>query len=215
MAVYVSPPVAAVRDLYGDLVGESSWTRSPAGQLRMQAERLADGHRERHPGAAVELTNWHPLLRSTDEAWAADLRPDDFRLTLARQHGYRRPEDVPDDAEPTATFEAAVEAVVDGDLDTLSRLLETTPELVTRRSRWGHRATLLHYVAANGVETYRQRVPEQAADVTSLLLSRGAEAHATARMYGGQQTTLAMLLTSSHPKDAGVTTDIAHLLTHS
>ena len=213
--VYVSPPVAAVRALYGELVAEPSWTRPPAEQLGLQAERLADGHRQRHPGAAVELTNWHPHLRSADEVWAADLRAEDFRLALARQHGYRRPEDVPATQEPAETFEAAVEAVLDGDLDTLSRLLDTEPDLVTRRSRWGHRATLLHYVAANGVETYRQRVPARAADVASLLLSRGADAHATAHMYGGEQTTLGLLLTSGHPRAAGVTGDVARLLADS
>lgn len=213
--VYVSPPVAAVRTLYGELVDESSWSRSPADQLRLQADRLAEGHREHAPGAAVELHNWHPHLvgQSPEQIWAADLRAEDFALALARQHGYQRPEDVPADAVDATTFEAAVEAVVDGDLDTLSRLLDTAPDLVTRRSRWGHRAMLLHYVAANGVETYRQRVPDRAADVTSLLLSRGADAHATAHMYGGQQTTLGLLLTSGHPRDAGVTGEVARLLT--
>lgn len=218
--VYVSPAVTLVRELYGDLVGPSSWTRSPAGQLRAQADRLADGHRQRLPGAAVELANWHPFLvgRSPDEIWAADLRAEDFLAALARQHGYRRPGDAgPDTGADTGSesFEEAVEAVVDGDLAALRRLLDVEPDLVSRRSRWGHRATLLHYVAANGVETHRQRVPARAADVASLLLSRGADAHATADMYGGRQTTMALLLTSSHPRDAGVTTDVARVLADS
>jgi hypothetical protein len=214
--VYISPPVAAVRALYGKLVGESSWTRSPAGQLRLQADRLAEGHRRQLPGAAVELSNWHPHLvgHSPAAIWAADLRAEDFLLTLARQHGYDRTEDIPDTAGPVRDFESAVEAVLDGDVDTLTGLLDAEPDLVVRRSRWGHGATLLHYVAANGVETYRQRVPVRAAEVASLLLSRGADAHATAHVYGGRQTTLGLLLTSSHPRDAGVTSDIARILTH-
>jgi hypothetical protein len=212
--VYVAGPVAAVRALYGDLVGRSAWTRAPVDQLRVQADRLADGHRLRIPGSDVELANWHPMLvtRPVAEIWAADLREDDFLLALARQHGYRQWESVPAGPGPVPEFEAAVEAVVDGDLVGLTRLLDATPDLVSMRSHWGHRATLLHYVAANGVETYRQRVSPSAADVASLLVSRGAEVHATADMYGGRQTALALLLTSSHPRDAGVTAAVAHVL---
>jgi len=47
-------------------------------------------------------------------------------------------------------FEAAVEAVVNGRLSTLKRLLRDNPELIRARSRRKHRSTLLHYVGANG-----------------------------------------------------------------
>src|SRR5512134_1794628 len=65
----------------------------------------------------------------------------------------------------------------------------SVPDLVIWRSHYGHRATLLHYLAANGVETYRQRVPRNASSLASLLTQRGADPHATATMYGAAQTT--------------------------
>jgi ankyrin repeat protein len=67
-----------------------------------------------------------------------------------------------------------------------------------------HRATLLHYVAANGVETFRQRTPRNAVDVARFLLHAGAEVDALADMYGGRCTTMSMLVSSSPPAEAGL-----------
>lgn len=213
--VYVAPEVHAVRALYHGLTDEASWLRAPSDQLRAQADRLAEGHRHHWSGAEVELANWHPRLRARpgDQIWAAHLEQADFRLTLAIEHGF------PDWAavtghpvRPSAAFEAAVEALLAGDLIALGDLVRTHPGLPTARSHWGHRATLLHYVAANGVETHRQRVPRNAAEVARLLVARGADPAATADMYGGGQTPLSLLLTSSHPLHAGVTGAVAAVL---
>ena len=67
-----------------------------------------------------------------------------------------------------------------------------------------HRATLLHYVAANGVEGYRQRTPGNAVAVARTLLDAGAAPDAVADMYGGSCTTMSMLVSSDHPARAGV-----------
>ena len=101
-------------------------------------------------------------------------------------------------------YEAAVDAIVSGDLPALDSLLHDHPALVQARSSRTHGATLLHYVAANGVESYRQKTPPNAVDVAHLLLSRGSEADATAIMYGGDATTMSMLVSSAHPAEAGV-----------
>ena len=67
-----------------------------------------------------------------------------------------------------------------------------------------HGATLLHYVAANGVEGYRQMTPPNAVAVATMLLEAGAEPDALADMYGGQHATMSMLVSSDHPARAGV-----------
>ena len=54
------------------------------------------------------------------------------------------------------TFETAADAVIEGRLTELQTLLRDQPLLATARSRREHHATLLHYVAANGVEQYRR-----------------------------------------------------------
>jgi hypothetical protein len=118
-----------------------------------------------------------------------------------------------------ARFESAVEAVITGDADVLERLLNTAPALVHTRStivthhdRPRHRATLLHYVAANGVESHRQKTPGNAAAIARLLLQTRAELDAFAAMYGGQHTTLSTLVSSAHPAQAGVQVALVDVL---
>jgi hypothetical protein len=91
-------------------------------------------------------------------------------------------------ASPVSDFETAADAIVSGDAATLRRLLRDQPELIRMRSTREHRSTLLHYVAANGVENYRQRTPANIVDITELLLDAGAEVDAEADMYGGRCT---------------------------
>ena len=67
-------------------------------------------------------------------------------------------------------FEAAVDAMVAGELQTLRRLLNENPSLLHQRSMREHGATLLHYIAANGVEGYRQKTPANAMEIAGELL---------------------------------------------
>src|SRR5439155_19086382 len=67
-----------------------------------------------------------------------------------------------------------------------------------------HRATLLHYIAANGVEGYRQITPTNAVEIATILLRGGAEVDALADMYQGKHTTMSMLVSSGHPAKAGL-----------
>ena len=95
--------------------------------------------------------------------------------------------------------------------EALRGLLSSDPSLVRRRSSFGHRATLLHYVGSNGVETYRQRVPMNLAEIARLLVEAGADVNARAEMYSGS-TVLGLLVTSDHPARAGVTGDVVKVL---
>ena len=109
-------------------------------------------------------------------------------------------------------FETAVDAVISGDVETLRSMLRAEPELARRRSERPHRATLLHYVAANGVEGERQRTPANALEVARTLLDAGAEVDAVADMYDAEATTMDMLVSSEHPARAGLQPALAELL---
>lgn len=113
---------------------------------------------------------------------------------------------------PVSAFEEAADAIIAGDRATLERLLRESPDLVHARSSRHHRATLLHYVSANGVENYRQETPPNIVEIARLLLDAGAEADAEADMYGGGATTFGLAMTSAHPRLAGVQNDLADLL---
>ncbi|WP_337172519.1 ankyrin repeat domain-containing protein [Gemmatimonas aurantiaca] len=113
---------------------------------------------------------------------------------------------------PVSHFEHAADAVVSGDLATLSTLLRADPALVHARSDREHGSTLLHYVSANGVENYRQRTPSNVCDIAATLLDAGADVRATCDVYGGGADTLSLAITSAHPRAAGVQLALADLL---
>ena len=135
----------------------------------------------------------------------------DAQLFLARLHDFvswpkfvAHIEALSSDNSSDSEFERAADAVVTGDIAALSAMLRKNPELVRARSARDHRATLLHYTAANGHEGYRQTTPKNAVDVARLLLEAGSEPDALAHMYGYDVTTMEMLVSSTHPADAGL-----------
>ena len=105
-------------------------------------------------------------------------------------------------------FEKAVDAVIFGDTETLELLLEREPGLIRMRSSRAHRAMLIHYVAANGVEDERQRTPVNAVDVANVLIDAGAEIDATFLDGGSGTTPLVSLVTSFHPHKSGVAAEL-------
>jgi hypothetical protein len=112
---------------------------------------------------------------------------------------------------PLNHFEQAVDAIVTGDSATLERLLHENPNLIRAHSTRQHHATLLHYVSANGVESYRQRTPRNIVRIAELLLRAGADVNVVANVYGGS-TTLGLAATSIHPEQAGVQDALLQLL---
>ena len=96
----------------------------------------------------------------------------------------------------------------------MTKLLVEHPDLVKARSRSSHRATLLHYVAANGVENELQKSPKNGAEIARILIEAGAEVDALAETYGGgtNQTTLCLLVSSIHPAAAGVQPALVQVL---
>ncbi len=105
-------------------------------------------------------------------------------------------------------FEEAVDAVVSGDTETLKSLIRREPDLIHMRSSRAHRAMLIHYVAANGVEDERQRTPANAVDVANVVIDAGAEIDATFLDGGSGTTPLVSLVTSFHPHKSGVAAEL-------
>jgi len=189
-----------------------------AAQRAGEREALRYFHQQ-HPRFREAALPWLPRRDvSADELRRAVFDLDDARLALARGHDFqdwaRLEEHARALAQPDGAvlrFVRAVEAVIEGELAALAAALRAHPELVRARSTRVtpnappvHRATLLHYLAANGVEGRRQRSPRNAADVARLLLREGAEPDALAGFYGGEHATLSLLVSSTPPAQAGV-----------
>ncbi len=156
-------------------------------------------------------------LRSGDPS--SECKLTDAQFVIARAHGFSSWPPFVEHIESLArkdttisAFEAAVEAIVAGDITNLRQLLREQPSLATTRSTREHRATLLHYVSANGVENYRQVSPKNIANVTEVLLEAGADVDAEADVYGGGCTPLGLVATSGPPAVAGVQQDVIEVL---
>jgi ankyrin repeat protein len=141
------------------------------------------------------------------------------QFVIARAHGFeswpkfiRELEELAHDKSAASAFDQAADAIVRGDAARLRDLLRDNPELVRERSRREHRATLLHYTSANGIEGYRQKTPANIVEIARILLDAGAEVDAVADVYGGGSTTLGLAATSVHPERAGVQEELMQLL---
>jgi ankyrin repeat protein len=193
--------------------------RLQAAHAAEDAAALALIHRK-HPGFLRSDVPWIPLSLTAEQIRATPFTIDDARMVLARLHDFRdwaavehyvRNLDV--------AFEQAIEYVIDGDEAGLRALLQQQPDLVQRRSQRithfdppVHGAQLIHYVAANGVEGFRQRTPKNATSILHLLLDGGADPNSLAALYGGQCTTLSLLVSSNHPAEAGVQLELTEVL---
>ncbi len=172
----------------------------------------------RHPRFLSDRASWLPRKMSEAEIRSAPFELADAQLSIARWYDFANwdrlrewVDAVSVTGSPVALFEAAAEAVIDGKVTDLAGLLREHPDLVGARSTRVtffdppvHGATLLHYVAANGVEGHRQRTPTSAVEIAKMLLDAGAEVDALAGMYGGRHTTMSLLVSSCHPARAGV-----------
>jgi ankyrin repeat protein len=143
----------------------------------------------------------------------------DAQLLIARAHGFaswpkfaRHVDALQHVGSADSRFERAADAIVSGDVVTLRRLLDETPELVRQRSSREHRSTLLHYVSANGIEDFRQRTPPNIVEIARLVLDAGADVNAESDAYSGHSMTLGLTATSVHPEAAGVQIQLMELL---
>jgi hypothetical protein len=183
-------------------------------------QRIKKYHpRHRLPKNAVEAAKLRSGQLLDSDVPISKFALADAQLVIAREHGFvswpkfaKHIEGLGRKQSHTLEFESASDAIVTGDVATLGSLLRKNPELIRARSTRTHRATLLHYVSANGVENYRQKTPKNAVEVAKILLRAGAEVDATADMYGGGATTLALVATSVHPERAGVQEALMELL---
>ncbi|MFZ0836485.1 MAG: hypothetical protein WAM77_03440, partial [Xanthobacteraceae bacterium] len=194
--------------------------RSPLSAYEQQAERLLAAHRaadpaaidllhRKHPRFLDEKIKWRPKFIPDSEIRDAALSSDDAHLTIARFYDFQdwgtlvAYVGAVTRGGPIFEFESAAQAVIDGDVPVLEDALRRDPALVYARSSRVcyfdppiHRATLLHYVAANGVEAYRQKTPPNAVETARALLLAGAEPDALSDMYGAECTTMTLLVSS-------------------
>ncbi|MFK7806381.1 MAG: hypothetical protein AB8F74_01145 [Saprospiraceae bacterium] len=155
----------------------------------------------------MEISNHHPELvgASPDFIFAAEMDLDDIQFTVAKAYGFEDWEAVKTlgKKKHDPAFEMAVDILLTGKIEVLEDHLAQYPEVIHQRSAYGHRAGLIHYLGANGVEIWRQIVPNNLEELLRFLIKSGADPDMTADIYGVNNL-LALLTSSDHAWKAGV-----------
>lgn len=211
ISIYMHRVVQQVQDFYGPLLDISKFQGNIGAHLNLLADRLFEGLNKGNEAALTEANNYHPDLLGIP---VASLKTMDFSLEIARQiiaseYGFENLHIAMQhgiDYDPL--FEEAVFLLLQGNTPALRARLAACPELLLARSNYGHGATLLHYTATNGVEIWRQIVPENIPEIAQLLISLGGDKNATMSVYGGEHTPYSLAASSAHPRDAGIASEL-------
>ena len=182
-------------------------------EYRRQAEELYAAHMSADVAAQSFIRSHHPRLRNWSGEGEYPYAPvtfADIKLAMAEWYYHESwphleawVEEASSSGSRVSAFEAAATAIFSGDTSGLHSFLRLYPSLIRHRSMRRHHGTLLHYIAANGVE-FRDHYPDNALELLEVLLTAGADVNAQAGMYGGGDTTLGLVATSIHPAKAGV-----------
>lgn len=216
MDVYIAPDVADVLLLHPYLQDAEFRALPILEQLEQQISTLLVAHSGGDTRVRMHLGSWWPHAKglSLNQIMDAHLSTSDAQLTIANEYGFEnwaRVEALGSSTLPEE-FELALDDLLAGELESLSNRIVAKPSLTKERSAFGHQATLLHYLGANGVESHHQRTPMNAPMLAALLINHGAQIDATAKMYGGDQTPYDLASTSAHPYHAGISGDLNRVL---
>jgi len=213
--IYVDKTVAALQELHRDVLQTDRAQITIPELLERQAKNILQGHADGNIAVAFHLGSWCTGMigKTPSEMLDAELTLQQAQQTIAAEYGFSNWAEVEALGKQAfdITFENAVDLVITGELTGLLTQLKLHPELAQQKSQFPHNATLLHYIAANGVESHRQITPLNAVEIAACLIEAGADVNAEANIYGGSAT-LGLLVTSAHPYNAGVVDPVAELL---
>lgn len=212
MSTYINNHVKQVRDLHQSILEQYRDYGQIQNLLEAFSSNLFEAFNTGKKAVAIEISNYHPLFIGCDydEIHARAFSLEDARLTLAREFGFESWDSVNGEVDPD--FELAINLLLNGEKEQLQQLIQSNEQLLSQRSPFGHQATLLHYAGSNGVEIWRQIVPQNLPEIVKMLLAAGADRSATAHFYGGEYSTLELAATSAHPQAAGIKKELESIL---
>lgn len=215
MDVYIPKVVERIQEFYGDLLDHGPEYSTIGKHLEAISRRMWEGIQQGNEFIYQEISNYHRkhLGRSYEVLSRLNLNEDDCRQTVANEFGYSKWDEVLSQVLPyDHDFEDTLNAMLKGEKERLIKNIRSKPALVNKPSRYGHGATLLHYAVANGVEIWRQQLPLNLPEIVKFLLEQGADPGSKMRVYGGEYTPPELLLSSLHPRNAGIFEELRSLM---
>lgn len=215
MKIYRHPFVQNTLDLHQTVFQNSDSYHTVKDLLVLLADNLfthlKNGDSKAIKIIATFLPEFHK--KASSEIPNAGLGLEDCQLAIAKEYGYANWENALSESELTfdKNFELAIDLLVNGRKKELQKLLEKQPAILQQHSPFWHSGGLIHYVAANGVEVWRQSVPDNLVEITSMIIKMGADPNMPNNIYGGSNL-ISLIETSSHPQEAGVMVPLIQLI---
>jgi hypothetical protein len=185
--VYIPGAVKKVRILYGDQLKKVTKKNKIHTWLSETVEILWDGYKTADPNVAVEISNFHPTLigASNEAIFSENITYGDIESIILEEYGFLSWDEAKEAGNFDPVFEHAVNTALSGDVASMQQLLNKHPTLINQSSDFGHGANLIQYLAANGIEIWRQYISIDVINMLELLIENGADPDFTNNIYGG------------------------------
>lgn len=196
--MYRHPSVQAVQRLHRHTLARSF--SSVPDLLHALVTDIEQQQTEQTLAVATWLNHGHPEYQgyATHHIPFGQLPTADIQLAVARALGYTNwPQMISRQDTIDPAFEEAVDHLIRGDQEQLADCLATNAQLIRQSSPFGHRAGLIHYLAFQGIEIWRQQVPDNVSEMADLLLQYGARPDQP-HLIGGGRLALLRLIADSH-----------------
>lgn len=207
VSVYAGDVVKDLIAFYKPILDIKLAYNSVYGQVNAFGHHAFVRFQSNDPRSIVEFNNYNPRYIGKYHEDIIQSKPtlDDFLETAAYCFGFKGLYDaqVQGNVPIDIPFENAVDLLLAGEINELENLIDKDPTLITRSSQYGHRAGLIHYIGSNGVEFWRQVVPDNIVDILKLFLARGADPNLWNNIYGRPSSLKGLIDSSAHPHLAG------------
>lgn len=214
--IYISGHVQQIQRLYRPIINDLTSYPTLKKQLKGFLEIAYDSYKSGQNTFALEFSNYHPkwlgkyeeIINYENHSW------EDFELVIARAYGFKNWDEVILHGNQSfdAQFEKAIDFVLSGKLEALKKLLSNNPGILQTKSIYGHQASLIHYVGSNGIEIWRQQVPNNLPSILKFLLDSGADPNSINKIYGTGSQLIDLIESSDHPFTAGLSQELIHIL---
>jgi hypothetical protein len=215
MKVHRHPFVQETLKLHQHILQNPDSYRTVKELICLLADNLFKHLKSGDPKALKVIASFLPEFhkKMTSEIPSAGLGLEDCQLAIAKEYGYANWENALSESDQAfdKNFETAINLLVNGQIQELQSLLEKQPEILQQHSPFWHGAGLIHYIASNGVETWRQCVPHNLLEITSMLIDHGADPQMPNNIYGGSNL-INLIETSSHPHELGIAHQLIQLI---
>jgi len=203
--IYIEEDIITLRAMYSDVIDGHPKHSKISDFLEEMAEKLWFHYFGGNQKSCIQLGLHLPdfIEVSPLKIMAAGLNKKQTDLAILLEHGFGSWGEVKYAEKFNAEFEQAIDTMLRGEIDKLKQLIQKEPKILKLTSPFGHKSSLIHYLAANGIETWRQIVPKNAPDLLKLLLDLGANPDAENFIFGGTDM-MTLIETSEHAMMAGV-----------